>query len=235
MTGLEALLFDSELKRTLKERTQLHRLLAENTWIFGEEFFLSVDDESLTEVLRKHLRLKGIDVPVNDAVRRVDGRAGIIDLMLTRGIPCHRENELEHLIVELKRPTVNIGSKELSQIKSYAFAVAKDERFLGINTRWTFWVISNDMDDEARQEAHQSNRPAGMIHESEDKRVTIWAKTWSEILQANRQRMKLFQQSLEVNANREGSLAFLRETYATILKTGDAIEELEIEKTDVSA
>ena len=57
VSGLETLLFDVELKKHLKERSQLHRLLAQNTWIFGEEFNLSADDESLTSVLRKHRRV----------------------------------------------------------------------------------------------------------------------------------------------------------------------------------
>lgn len=223
LTGLEALLFSEEQKRHLKERTQLHRLLAENTWIFGEEFFLSVDDQSLTEVLRKHLAAKKIDLVVDKAVRRLDGSVGIVDLMLTRSIPCHREHELEHLIVELKRPTVDIGTDELSQIKSYAFAVAKDERFRNIETRWTFWIVSNDMNEFAKQEAQQANRPVGMVYQSDDKKITIWAKTWSEVLHANRQRLKLFQHSLEINADKDSSLEFLRETYANVLGSGEVV------------
>ena len=45
LAGLEVLLFDPETKGKIKERKHLHRILAENTWIFGEEFNLSVDDE----------------------------------------------------------------------------------------------------------------------------------------------------------------------------------------------
>jgi hypothetical protein len=44
LAGLETMLFDPDLNRHFKERSQLHRLLAENTWIFGEEFALTVDD-----------------------------------------------------------------------------------------------------------------------------------------------------------------------------------------------
>lgn len=215
--GLDALLFKDEEKRNLKERAELHRLLAENTWIFGEEFFLSVDDQSLTEVLKKHLAANGADTVVDKAVKRIDGRVGIVDLMLTRSIPCQRQNELEHLVIELKRPTVKIGSGELAQVESYAFAVAEDERFTGLDTRWTFWVISNDMDEHAKRRARQANMQPGHVHQSNDKKINIWAKTWSEVLQANRHRLRLFQQSLEINADRNGSLTFLRETYADIL------------------
>lgn len=224
--GLDVLLFKEDEKENLKERTQLHRLLAENTWIFGEEFSLSADDQSLTEVLRKHLVAKGISAIVDEPVKRIDGRKGIVDLMLTRNIPCSRENELEHLIIELKRPTVDIGANELAQIESYAFAVAKDERFNGLDTRWTFWVISNGMDDHAHRRARQAHMPPGLIHQSEDKRITIWAKQWSEVLQANRHRLKLFQQKLEFNANRDTSLSFLREVYANVLgEVGESQDE----------
>lgn len=215
--GLDTLLFTEQEKTNLKERSQLHRLLAENTWIFGEEFSLSVDDKSLTEVLRKYLALKGIETEVDTPVKRIDGRKGIVDLMLTRSIPCSRENELEHLVIELKRPTVDIGAKELEQIESYAFAVAEDERFNGLDTRWTFWIISNGMDEHAKRRAKQANMPYGLIHQSDDKRISIWAKQWSEVLQSNRHRLKLFQTKLEFNADRDVSLEFLKQTYANVL------------------
>ncbi len=231
LSGLQTLLFETEEKKLLKERTQLHRLLAENTWIFGEEFFLSVDDQSLTEVLRKHLLAQKLDVMVDDPVLRIDGSVGIVDLMLTRNIPCHREDELDHLIVELKRPTVRIGASEVTQIKSYAYAVADDERFRGIKTRWTFWIISNDMDAFGKNESNQANRPAGMIFQSEEKHITIWAKTWSEVLHANRQRLRLFQSSLELSADNDRSLQFLKETYASIL--GPVVEQAGSETVEV--
>lgn len=208
----------------------MHRLLAENTWIFGEEFALSVDDQSLTEVLRKHLAASGVEATVDSPVLRQDGKVGIVDLMLTRSIPCHREDELDHLIVELKRPTVKLGSKEITQIKEYAFAVAEDERFQGIRTRWNFWLISNEMDATCRREANQANRPAGMLYQSEDKLITIWAKHWSEVLHANQQRLRLFQQSLEISADKDASLKYLRETYSSVLG-GEAAEEIADEES----
>ena len=52
LAGIEAILFAPDLKPHLKERSQLHRIVAENTWLFGEEFNLMVDDRSLTECLR---------------------------------------------------------------------------------------------------------------------------------------------------------------------------------------
>lgn len=64
LKGLELLVFDTESKQTLLERKQLHRILAHNTWIFGEQFHLTLDDEALTELLVKH---KGMLGPASDA------------------------------------------------------------------------------------------------------------------------------------------------------------------------
>ena len=212
LNGLEALLFDPEHKSRLKERSQLHRIIADNnTWLFGEEFNLTVDDQSLTEVLRKHRNLIGKDTQIDHPVLRLDGTRGIVDLMLSRAVPQSRPDEREHLVVELKRPTVKIGSKEISQVKQYAFAIAEDERFESLATRWTFWVISNAFGPTGKHEARQSDRPFGQVYKTEN--IVIWCKTWAEVLEAAKSRMRFFGDSLEANIDKESSLRFLKETY----------------------
>lgn len=147
LTGLEAMLFDTELKETFKERSQLHQILKDNTWVFGEEFALTVSDQSLTEVLKAHAKAKKMNVLIDEPVKRPGGRKGIVDLMLSRRIPTNTEEELSHLVIELKAPTVKASAKETEQIKSYAFAVQSDQRFRGVQTKWSFWLVINEMDD----------------------------------------------------------------------------------------
>ena len=86
LNGLEMMLFDTELKKHFKERSQLHKLIEDNTWVFGEEFALTVSDQSLTEVLRTHLKLMKREIVVDQPVKRLDGKAGIVDLMLSRRV-----------------------------------------------------------------------------------------------------------------------------------------------------
>jgi len=102
-------LFDLEAKRNLKERSQFHRIVAENSWLFGQEFSVSVDDQSLTEVLRKHQESFDIVLSINEHVNWIDGSTGIVDLMVSRAIACNQEDEIEHLVVELKAPKVKLG------------------------------------------------------------------------------------------------------------------------------
>ena len=109
LTGLEAMLFDTDLKKHLKERSQLHKIVAENTWLFGEQFALTVSDQSLTEVLKKHLKEMGSDAVVDKPVKRLDGTTGIVDLFMTRKVPSARADERDYLVVELKAPSVKIN------------------------------------------------------------------------------------------------------------------------------
>jgi hypothetical protein len=215
LSGLEQILFDREIKKHLKERSQLHRIVAENTWIFGHAFSLSVDDKSLTEVLRKHSEEKGFNKVIDEPVKRIDETKVIVDLMLSRSIPRNHSNELEHLVVELKAPRVKVGQKEIEQIKSYAFAVATDERFRGLDTHWHFWVISNDIDEYAQMELSQERYEDGVIYKTvKDLNLTIWVKVWSQLLQDNKHRLDFVQNKLNYNIDRENGLDYLKKTYA---------------------
>ena len=232
LSGLELLVFDPDFKKVLKERSQLHRIIAENTWIFGDAFSLSVDDKSLTEVLRIHKKYLSSDIVINDPVKRLDGKVGIVDLMLSRSIPRNHHDELEHLVVELKAPKVTIGQKEINQIEQYAFAVANDERFLSIDTNWHFWVISNKLDPYATMKAGQENYERGVIHKSSTPvKLTIWVKTWSELMQENKHRLKFLKDKLQYNIDREESLDYLRRTYSEYTQ-GVLTIEGEKERTD---
>lgn len=216
--GLEVLLFDSDIKKHLKERSQLHKILADNnTWVFGEEFNLTVSDQSLTEVLRNHRKLIGDEIVIDKPVTRVDGSKGVVDLMLSKAVPQNRADEREHLVVELKRPTVTIGSKEISQVKDYAFAIAEDDRFESLKTRWSFWVISNTLDASGKREARQSGRPRGQVYKSEEGNIEVWCKTWPEIIDECKARMRFVQEKLQANIDKESALEYLKSTYEKYL------------------
>jgi hypothetical protein len=211
--GLETLVFDSEFKHAVRERTQLHRIVAENVWMFGEQYHLSVDDQSLTEVLKKHVALQGREVEIDEPVKRPDGTRGIVDLMFSRNIQVAGSEDREHLIVELKRPDVKIDSRVAGQIESYAFAVAEDERFRDVRTRWIFWAVSTDMDDVVRRKISQRDRARGILFQDEEQRITIWVKTWSQIINECRARLRFFAEKLNYAPDRDSSLAHLKTTY----------------------
>ena len=216
LRGLETLVFDTDFKGKVRERTQLHRIVAENAWMFGEQYHLSVDDQSLTEVLKKHIAAKGREIEIDEPVLRPDGSRGIVDLMFSRNL-ARGMDEREHLVVELKRPNVRIDSDALTQVKSYAFAVAEDERFRDVNSRWVFWAVSGEMDTVARREASQANRPRGLVYDDDQLRISIWVKTWGQLVNECKSRMQFVEEKLNYNPDRDSSLAHLNRTYQKYL------------------
>lgn len=217
VAGLEQLVFNH--KDNLKERSQLHKILAKNTWIFGDEFTLSVDDQSLTEVLKKHAACLEDNIIINNPVTRIDKRQGIVDLMLSRQLPRNRADELEHLVIELKAPKVTIGKKEIDQIESYAFAVADDERFKSLNTKWDFWIISNNYNDYAQRKLENDSLENGVIYKTSKKQnITIWVKTWSQLIAENKHRLEFIRDKLNYNVDEESAMDHLKATYSEYIE-----------------
>ena len=222
LTGLELILFDPAMQARLKERSQLHQILADNTWVFGEEYNLSVSDRSLTEVLRKHRQLLGEEIVIDKPVKHIIRERGIVDLMLSRALRRHRADELEHLIIELKRPKVKIGQDEVAQIENYALSIASDERFRTANgITWAFWVISDDVDQYATYRMNER----GIV--SSKNNITVGVKTWAQIIEDNKARLQFFQAKLEHQVDDETALRHLQERYQKFLSGVVAEEHIE--------
>jgi hypothetical protein len=228
--GIEQLVFTKDTKKRMKERSQLHRILNDNAWIFGNEYSLSVTDGSLTKALKAHKSVLGEDIAIDEPVKHISQERGIIDLMFSRAIKSHRPGETEHLVVELKAPRVKLGKDDTQQIEGYAFTVATDERFRGANTKWDFWLISNDMDDFVRIKTKQTQLPSGVIHQSSDPNITIWVKTWAQVFDENRARLKFFQDRLNSTADSGDAVRFVCDKYHHFLE--GVIEEVESAPSD---
>ncbi len=222
--GLNALLFDKVTKKKMLERRQLHRILANETWVFGEEWSLTGDDERLQVVLRKYLEKLGLDVELADKapIVREDGRVAIPDLVLGRQLET-RENHFAHLVVELKRPSHTLNDGDVSQLRSYASAITNDERFDQPNSSWEFWLIGNDVDNEVDEQRNQDYLPFGVVQSS--KKYKLVVRTWAEVLGDAEHRLKFVQRSLQFESNQDTGLASMREKYEEYLPDAALVGE----------
>lgn len=223
LTGLEQLLFDDKTKKKLLERDQLHKLLENEAWLFREDFNLSRSENTLNQVLQYHADKMGITYDAELPVIREDGTTGRVDLLLSKARQ-PREGELEHLVVELKRPTKKIDLSVINQVKSYAYAVSNDGRFDKQNTKWVFVAVSNEIDPLVQDEISQDDRPYGLLYSKGN--VSIWIYTWGELIGQARSRLMFFSNLLDIDINRDSATNYLRETYAKFIPT--EINELEV-------
>lgn len=220
LRALQILVFEPNSKRQLLERSQLHRIIAQETWVFGEQFNLMNDDEDLSAVLRSHIKLLGSDndegtsraeIAPKEPVLDANGKAAIVDLMLSCRVPTATDDERKHLVVELKRPSQNINEDVISQIKKYAKAVALDDRFEHSNVEWDFVAVANRFTNDAQLEARQSGKPRGLVFELDNPtKIRVWAKTWGEIIQEAEGRLTFYKRRLEYQANDKEALRYLR-------------------------
>ncbi|WP_051704167.1 ATP-binding protein [Glycomyces sp. NRRL B-16210] len=219
LAGLEAIVFDPVLKKKTKERSQLHRILAKETWIFREEYALTADDNTLTTALKAHTGLLGREDLAPEELEAgevldLDGNRAVVDLMLSRVIEHHADHR-EHVVIELKRPSVHIGNDELAQITKYANTVANDPRFAATDTRWEFWIVGDVIKDELNMMINQANREPGVAVDYNNTVVRV--VTWASIIQAARHRLNFVKHSLDYAATTEGGMDYLHRTHEKYL------------------
>jgi hypothetical protein len=225
LNGLECILFDKGSKSKLLERDQLHKILENEAWLFHEEFALAGSEQRLEEILKKHLsKLGKREDPA--PVEVGEGKTGRVDLLLHKVVQ-PRRGEYDYLIVELKRPSKKIDDEVLTQVKKYAIAVASDERFRGVPTRWTVMAVSNDLDSFARREANQRGQPPGKVFDDAELNMTVWARSWADIINDARARLYFINQQLAYEADRDSAKAYLTKTHAKFIPepTQDAAQE----------
>lgn len=238
LQGLRIILFEHEAKNRLKERTQLHKILETNTWLFGEEFNLWASDRELTTVLKTHKHKLDPDLVIDEPVKLLNRKRGIVDLMMSRALRRHRADDYEHLVVELKAPKVPLTYKELAQIKDYALSVSRDERFHRVKgLRWHFWLISDEYDDFVASEIATGPDPERRLV-NRGPNFSIGVKTWGEILDENNARLQFVKDALEHNADDGQALAFLEERHREFLEgviVRDDAEATDLQDDEASA
>ncbi len=224
LSALDFILFDFETKGKLKERSQLHKIIEQNTWVFGEEYNLWASDKSLTTVLKEHKAKLDPNVIIDDPVKVINRKRGIVDLMLSRVQRRHRHNDIEHLVIELKAPKVVINSAHLNQIEDYALAVEQDARFNRVDgLKWHFWIISDEYNEQVAVRIKNGPDPLRRLIQKGD-RVIVGVKTWGEILEENNARLQFVKEALEHRADDGQALAFLQEKHRAFLE-GVLVEE----------
>jgi hypothetical protein len=178
--------------------------------VFGEEYALAADDNSLTTVLKKHLHILGRDALAEDISGEVldaEGSRAIVDLMLARSLSQQR-NRREHLVVELKAPKVAIGDEQATQIRKYANAVADDPRFDIKEVEWDFVIVSGEVRGWTERERKNPRTPYGEISDADNIRISVL--TWADVLESAGHRLKFVQKLLDYQPDAEKALAYLR-------------------------
>lgn len=217
INGLEELIYNKDLNKNVLERKHLHKILVNETWLFGDEFTYGVDDVTLKNVLKEYLKHLGRA----DFEEITEGQDNsdlqiIPDVCLWRqfpqGVPGHKTN----LIIELKKPTVDAGVEELMQIKLYASRICQDRRFPKEKTKWKFLLVTKDIKPDIESELEQSDRKYGHVISTD--LYDVYVLTWGHILNEAKTRYEFIKEKLNLNLiNNDKNLEYLKSKYAEYL------------------
>ncbi|MBU1260602.1 MAG: ATP-binding protein [Planctomycetes bacterium] len=217
INGFEQIVGDKIIAKYIKERSHLQHIIETELWIFGEHYaFCSPrgGDISLKNVLTAHLNIMGRTelTPYIEAENLKD----IPDLCLYQQYIYGREDEYENLVIELKKPKVDLNEDHLAQIKKYARAVANDPLFDKKKTRWTFYLVSTNYDEAIENECNQKDRRYGQVFVA--KNYEIWVKRWGDIIQEAKGRLEFVRKQMGyIVKNNEEGLEYLRKKHREYL------------------
>jgi hypothetical protein len=195
---LRSMVFDNKFRNTVKERGELDVLVRDNTWIFGEQFHITLAETGLTKVMNRVAEELGTKRKGRKVTKK-DGKVGRVDCFLGRSVPHADASKLEFLMIELKRPSLKLGRKELDQVEDYVNAIKSEAEYLHTDTTWNFYLIATEFDPEIEGRIYQKDRPHGLFLFGDN--FKFWIKTWAEIVRESDARLKFVQDKLRVEVS----------------------------------
>lgn len=198
------------VSRVLKERSQLHKIIEKNLWIFGEQYgntpFLWSDRQiggTLDELRTQFLQYDPTKEDENLITNLSEDESGlndITDLFFYNEKICD-DGYREIMIVELKSPKCAISGKELSQIDKYAFTLEQAAALGKNKVRYKILLISSRLTSFAKSKmdsARNKFQTPFLYDKKEGKEIELYVMEWSELIETNKRMLKYLSSSLDV-------------------------------------
>lgn len=216
---LEEMVYNDSVGKAIKERTQFHKVLLKELWIFGEKYTLGTSDQSLRNLLKAHLNCLGRDELTPEIPpEAVEDLTRIPDLCLFQQI-CPSYENFEHLVIELKRPTLTLTLKEMDQIRDYALTVAENPMFDKTRTKWHFVLLGQRLDQHVQRALRNQTVGEGNFYNADNVSISVFE--WSKIIQDNKLKYEYLRWKLNHQLSSDPNFAsdYLRTKHAELFPT----------------
>ena len=216
---LEEMVYNDSVGKAIKERTQFHKVLLKELWIFGEKYTLGTSDQSLRNLLKAHLNCLGRDELTPEIPpEAVEDLTRIPDLCLFQQI-CPSYENFEHLVIELKRPTLTLTLKEMDQIRDYALTVAENPMFDKTRTKWHFVLLGQRLDQHVQRALRNQTVGEGNFYNADNVSISVFE--WSKIIQDNKLKYEYLRRKLNHQLSSDPNFAsdYLRTKHGELFPT----------------
>lgn len=225
---LEQITYEKEIKSHLKERLGLQKIIRDELWIFGDEYSLIGDDESIKTVIENEvLKIRKSSPPAFDlteeqfnAIQKElednpdNYSKHIPDMFLIR----KDSQKNKALIIELKAPKVSLDFSHLKQLKRYAENISKILN-LAIpeheQIQLDFILISSDVSKELLGLINDQG-----IHTDSTlpKNVTIYIYNWTTLLQKRGKELEKVKKDLDITLKGDEYKSFFEKYHEPLNK-----------------
>lgn len=185
----------SDISKRVKERSQLHKILEKQLWIFGEQYVHSPKlfsdknlENNLTELRKKYFSYDPLILDDNLIEISDEKILDITDLFFYNE-KILSDVKREIMIVELKAPRCAISQKELSQVDRYLFDIEQKGVF-SKDLSYKIILVSSKLTDFTKSKIGQLDiNDRHLYTRSKVADITIYVYEWSDIIAENRRKL----------------------------------------------
>ncbi|MCU7549231.1 ATP-binding protein [Chitinophagaceae bacterium LB-8] len=196
-----------EISNCLKERSQLHKIVENELWLFGEQYNSTPhlwSDKKIGNIL-KELRDKHFNYAPTEEdgnLIEIEGTPDDITDLFFMNEKVNDSDEREIMVVELKAPKCAISEKELNQIDRYAFTIEEHSGLPSIKVKYKLLLISSKLTKFAKSKV-KSRRASFPDHpflydKKAEKNIEVYVMEWSELIEQNKRKLGYLSNQLAI-------------------------------------
>ena len=197
-----------EISKHIKERSQLHKIVEHQLWLFGENYNGTPklwSDKKIGNIL-KELRDEYFDYEPSIEDKNIielneDGLNDITDLYFFNE-KITDSNAKEIMVVELKSPKCSISKKELNQIDDYAFTIEQHSGLPNEKVKYKLLLISSKLTKYAKSKVSSARKKYPetpfLYDKKTEKNIEIYVMEWSELIEQNNRKLGYLSNKLSI-------------------------------------
>jgi Histidine kinase-, DNA gyrase B-, and HSP90-like ATPase len=215
LRSFEALVYDSEHNKTVKERSQLQPILEKSLWLFKEEYSMSAFDKRISTILDKLLienKKNNDNELINEKAINPEGLNLIPDFFISSKRYDDLNKQDNFLVVEIKRPIVKLNRDHEDQMMRYIDSLVEQENLK--NSKWQFMLISSHIDSSYKKRLdNDCSVPLGTYYK--EKGVDLKVLTWTDLINARKHEYNFIVKAIEKDF--DYNPAYIKEKYPELL------------------
>lgn len=196
-----------DVASVLRERSQLHKIIEKQLWLFGESYsgtpYLWSDRKigKIFEDIRNIMNY--LPTKEDDNLIEGEGLDDITDLFFFNE-KIMDNNSREIMIVELKAPNCSISQKELNQIDKYAYTIETNAGLPVEDMIYKLILISSKLTDFAKSKMSSAREKykQPFLYDIKSglnkKHIEVYVIEWKELIESNSRKLTYLSNALKI-------------------------------------